>query len=70
MMPEVFDTNVLPAHEQYEGWRAWSLPLLNVTSQGAINEGFCAENRVWKLDEGLLASQITVQQRLSCDRRD
>jgi AraC-like DNA-binding protein len=60
MIPEVFDTKLLAVHEQYDGWRAWSLPLLNVTSQEATDEGFCAENRVWKLDEGLLLTQIAA----------
>ena len=60
MMPEVFDTRALPVRDQYEGWRAWSLPLLDVTPQRAMSEGFCAENRIWKLDDGLLVTQITT----------
>ena len=60
MMPEVFDTRALPVRDQYEGWRAWSLPLLDVTSQKTVSEGFCAENRVWKLDDGLLVTQVTA----------
>jgi len=60
MMSEVFDTQLLPVRDQYEGWRAWNLRLLNVTSHRAVNEGFRATNRVWKLDDGLLVSQITA----------
>lgn len=60
MMPEVFATQVLPVRDQYGGWRAWSLPLLDVTSPEAVNGGFSAESRVWKLDDGLLVAQLTV----------
>ena len=60
MMAEVFDTRALPVRDQYEGWRAWSLPLLDVTPQRAMGEGFCAENRIWKLDDGLLVTQLST----------
>lgn len=60
MTPVVFDTRVLPVRDQYEAWRAWSLPLLDVTSQKTVSEGFRAENRVWKLDDGLLVTQVTA----------
>jgi AraC-like DNA-binding protein len=60
MIPETFDTHLLPVHDQFEGWRAWNLPLLDVSSPQAIGDGFLAENLVWKLDDGLLLSQIST----------
>ena len=63
MKSEVFATQALPVRDQYEGWRAWSLPLLDVTSPTAMNggnRGFGAESRVWKLDDGLLMTHLTV----------
>lgn len=60
MMPEVFATQSLPAHDQYEGWRGWCLPLLDVTSRQPMSDGFPAENRVWKLSDGLLATQLAA----------
>ena len=60
MMPEVFATRLLPVGDQYEGWHAWSLPLLDITPRHSTSDGFHAENRVWKLDEGLLVTQITA----------
>jgi AraC-like DNA-binding protein len=60
MMPEVFGTQALPVRDQYEAWRAWSRPLLDVMSPKAPNGGFCAENQVWKLDDGLLLSRFNV----------
>jgi len=60
MTPEVFDAKLLPARGQFEGWRAWNLPLLDVTSQVPMDDGFAAENRVWKLDDGLLVATITM----------
>jgi len=59
-MPEVFDTRALPLRDQYAGWRAWCQPLLDVTTQQAMSEGFGAGNRVWKLDDGLLVTQMTA----------
>jgi AraC-like DNA-binding protein len=60
MMPEVFDTRLLPVCDQFQGWRAWSLPLLEVTSQVPTSDGFPAQNRVWKLDDGLLVATVTA----------
>ena len=60
MTPEVFDAKLLPARGQFEGWRAWNLPLLDVTSQVPMDDGFAAENRVWKLDDGLLVATTTA----------
>lgn len=60
LTPEVFDTKLFPARDQFQGWRAWSLPLLDVTSQVSTSDGFSAESRVWKLDEGLLVATITA----------
>jgi AraC-like DNA-binding protein len=60
MTPHMFATHHLPARDQYEGWRAWSLPLLDVTPKHAISDGFCAKNQIWKLDDGLLVTQIAA----------
>jgi AraC-like DNA-binding protein len=60
MMSEVFTTQPLPARDQYEGWRGWCLPLLDVTSRLPMSGGFQAENRVWKLDDGLLMAQLAA----------
>jgi AraC-like DNA-binding protein len=60
MMPEIFDTHRLPVRAQYEGWRAWTLPLLDVIPQQAAGDGFLAENRVWKLEDGLLLTQTSA----------
>jgi AraC-like DNA-binding protein len=60
MMPEVFTTQPLPVRDQYEGWRGWSLPLFDVTSRHPMSDGFQAENRVWKVDDGLWVTQVTA----------
>jgi AraC-like DNA-binding protein len=60
MMPEGFATQSLPVHDQYEGWRGWCLPLIDVTARQPISDGFRAENRVWKLDDGLLVTQLAA----------
>jgi AraC-like DNA-binding protein len=60
MTPEGFSTRLLPPRDQYEGWRAWSLPLLDVTSEAPAHDGYHAENRVWRLGDGMLATQTTA----------
>ena len=60
MMSEVFATQSLPLHDQYEGWRGWCLPLLDVTARQPMSNGFQAENRVWKLDDGLFVTQLAA----------
>ncbi len=60
MIPGVFDTRPLPVSGQFQGWRAWNLPLLDVTSHVPTRVGFPAQNRVWKLDDGLLVATVTV----------
>jgi AraC-like DNA-binding protein len=60
MTPEVFDTHLLPVDGQYDGWRAWNLPLLDVSSQQAVSDGFPATNQVWRLADGLLLSQFST----------
>jgi AraC-like DNA-binding protein len=60
MTPAVFDTRLLPMTGQFQGWRAWNLPLLEVMSQGPTGDGFPAQNRVWKLEEGLLVARVTA----------
>jgi AraC-like DNA-binding protein len=60
MTPEVFATQPLPVRDQYDGWRNWCLPLLDVTSRHPLSDGFGAENRVWKLDDGLLVARLAA----------
>src|SRR5690242_6229405 len=60
MLPELFATKPLPLRDQGEAWRAWNLPLLDVTPSTATSDGFDAENRVWTLDDGVLVTQITA----------
>ena len=60
MTPVVFATQRLPVRDQYEGWRAWNLPLLDVTPCHPVSEGFQAEGRIWKIDDGLLLAQSAV----------
>jgi AraC-like DNA-binding protein len=55
----VFDAKLLQTHGQFQGWRAWNLPLLDVTSL-SMSDGFPAENRVWKLDVGLFVATVTA----------
>ncbi|HET7880632.1 MAG TPA: helix-turn-helix domain-containing protein [Acetobacteraceae bacterium] len=60
MISEIFDSKRLPVRDQYEGWRAWNTPLLDVTSEMAVDAGFRAENQVWKLVDGLLLTKVTA----------
>jgi len=60
MIPVVFATQQLPVRDQYEAWRAWKLPLLDVTPCHPLGEGFPAEARIWKVDDGLLLAQSAV----------
>jgi AraC-like DNA-binding protein len=59
MRPEIFATDALGAQDQYEAWRAWFMPLLEVVPGAAPAQGFAAENRVWKLD-GMAISQVSA----------
>lgn len=60
MIPEVFDTRLLPVSDQFQGWRTWNRPVLDVTSEVPTSDGFPAQSRVWKLDEGLLIATATA----------
>jgi AraC-like DNA-binding protein len=60
MTPRVFDTRLLPLAGQFQGWRTWNLPLLDVASQVPTGDGFPAQHRVWKLEEGLLLATVTA----------
>lgn len=56
MISETIDTRLLPVSDQLESWRNWNMPVLDVTSQVPASDGFPAQNRVWKLDNGLLVA--------------
>jgi hypothetical protein len=58
MTPAVFETKLLQTHGHFQGWRAWNLPLLDVTSL-SMSDGFPAE-RVWKLDAELFVTTVTA----------
>ncbi len=60
MTPETFDTRLLPVSGQFEAWHAWNLPLFDVAAHGPASEGFPAQNRIWKLDDGLLLATVTA----------
>jgi AraC-like DNA-binding protein len=60
MTPEIFATRSLPVRDQYDRWRSWSLPLLDVTSRHSTSDGFPAESLVWKLDDGILVTQLAA----------
>jgi AraC-like DNA-binding protein len=60
MIPEVFDTRSLAVSSQFQGWRAWNMPVLDVTSQVPTSDGFPARNQVWTLDDGLLVATATA----------
>jgi AraC-like DNA-binding protein len=60
MTPQLFETRQLPVSAQFQAWRAWNMPLLDVTALVPTSDGFPAENRVWKLDDGLLVATIAA----------
>jgi AraC-like DNA-binding protein len=60
MTPETFNTHTLPVRDQYEGWRAWTLPLVDVIPQQAVRNGFLAQSSIWQLGDGLMLTQVSV----------
>lgn len=58
MMPLSFATQPLPRRDQFEAWRAWFSPVLDVIPDRQPEAGFAAENHLWRL--GGLAMTRTV----------
>jgi AraC-like DNA-binding protein len=59
MTPETFLTKSVSAPDQYEAWRGWFWPLLEVVPEQTARHGFAAENRVWKLG-GMAISRVSA----------
>jgi len=58
MLPFVFRTESLPARLQYDCWRDWKQPLLDVTTDNEIARGFGATLSAWKIGDGLFLTEI------------
>ncbi len=58
MTPLSFVTQPLPRRDQFEAWRAWFSPVLDVIPDRQPEAGFAAENCLWRL--GGLAMTRTV----------
>src|SRR6516225_2142015 len=58
MTPETFATQPLRMRDQFEAWREWYHPVLDIFSKQATDDAFPAEMRMWKL--GGLAMSRTI----------
>lgn len=58
MTPDSFTTQPLSRRDQFEAWRAWFAPVLDVIPDREPEAGFSAENRLWRL--GGLAMTRTI----------
>jgi len=74
MKPETFTTAAVEEPLQYEAWRAWFSPLLEVVATEPPGRGFVAENQVWKLGSlaisRVAAPAVRVMRRRANIRRD
>ena len=59
MTPDTFATNSVNSGDQYEAWRGWFWPLLDVVPGQTFRQGFAAENRVWKIG-GMAISKVSA----------
>jgi AraC-like DNA-binding protein len=58
MTPDTFATQALPRRDQFEVWREWYQPALEVLPNHPVDDGFSAEIQFWKL--GGLAMSRTI----------
>jgi AraC-like DNA-binding protein len=59
MTPETFTTRPLRPHDQFEAWREWYLPVIDVIPKQRADSGFLAEIQMWKLG-GLALSRTSA----------
>lgn len=59
MTPDTFATKSVGSADQYEAWRGWFWPLLEVVPGQPPAGGFAAENQVWKLG-GMAISKVSA----------
>jgi AraC-like DNA-binding protein len=58
MTPDTFATQLLAPRDQFEAWREWCQPVLDVIPKHPAGDGFLAENHTWKL-AGLAVSRTS-----------
>jgi hypothetical protein len=58
MKPDTFATQFLAPRDQFEAWREWCQPVLDVIPKHPAGDGFLAENHTWKL-AGLAVSRTS-----------
>src|SRR5262245_49617826 len=49
MTPDTFTTESLRPRDQFDAWREWYQPVLDVKSKHPVEGGFPAEVRLWNL---------------------
>ncbi|MGO4441026.1 helix-turn-helix domain-containing protein [Rhizobium sp. RAF56] len=59
MMPTDFSTIDLPVADQFEAWRQWFSPVLDIAPKEGSRDGFQALNKVWSLGE-LVVSRVSA----------
>lgn len=59
MVPTGFSSEKFAPADQFEAWRAWFSPVLDVVPKASTTTGFAAANRVWDLG-GLVVSCVSA----------
>jgi hypothetical protein len=74
MRPEIFATQSLSPRDQFEAWREWYHPVLEVLPKQATDDEFPAEEHMWKLGglamTGTIAPPVNFVRAKSNLRRD